>query len=143
MATKVSRVDQLTSVIGKISLNDSPKSDTRSRGSNQFEQTQLQKDMDLMFEKQAREKLADVPEYEMPSQFRPGLTLFDHQKEGICWLIHQERSGGAEAFYTEIKCANGQKAWICNISNKVQLIPPKRAKGSILADGTYGRRSVT
>lgn len=48
----------------------------------------------------------------MPSQFRPGLNLFDHQVEGIRWLVHQERNGGAEA-----------------------STPRKRPKGSILADG--------
>ena len=110
-------------------------SDASSNGSIQAGQTELQKELDLIFEKQAREKLDNVPRYAMPSQFRPGLTLFDHQIEGIRWLVHQERSGGAEAFFTETRNVNGTKGWRCIISEKLRTEPPKRSKGSILADG--------
>ena len=131
-------VDSLTSAIDGMNLQgqqDHRHSDASSNGSIQAEQTELQKELDLIFEKQAREKLDNVPEYEMPSQFRPGLTLFDHQIEGIRWLVHQERSGGAEAFFTETQCVDGTKGWRCIISDEVRTTPPKRSKGSILADG--------
>lgn len=128
-----SGVDYLTSAINKINLHGSP----QSRVSDEYEQTQLQKELDEMFEKQAREKLTNVPDYKMPSQFRQGLNLFDHQVEGIRWLIHRERSGGAEGLFAETHRANGEKAWRCKISDKLQTQPPKRAKGAILADGKY------
>ncbi len=108
-------VDSLTSAIDGMNHQGQEghrHSDASSNGSIQAEQTELQKELDLIFEKQAREKLDNVPTYEMPSQFRPGLNLFDHQVEGIRWLVHQERNGGAEA-----------------------STPRKRPKGSILADG--------
>lgn len=129
-------VDYLTSAIDSMHLNDAHRSsDASSRSADQVMQTELQKELDRIFEKQARKKLDNVPDYEMPSQFQPGLSLFDHQKEGIRWLIHQERSGGAEAFFTETERIDGTKAWKCNISRETQPLPPKRAKGSILADG--------
>jgi len=130
-----SKLDHLTSSVQKIRLDDSPTSDYHSRSSDQSEPTQLQKDLDIMFEKQAREKLTDVPHYSIPSQFREGLKLYDHQKEGIRWLVHQERSGGADGFFTATEDRCGRKAWRCNISDELQPFPPKQAKGAILADG--------
>ena len=63
-------VDSLTSAIDGMSLQNPRHSDV-GNGSIQAEQTELQKELDLIFEKQAREKLDNVPKYEMPSQFRP------------------------------------------------------------------------
>lgn len=118
-----------------MNLQGHRRSDASSNGSIQAEQTELQQELDLIFEKQAREKLDNVPEYEMPSQFRAGLALFDHQKEGIRWLIHQERTGGAQAFYTKTQDVDGTKGWRCVISEEFRSEPPKRSLGSILADG--------
>lgn len=133
--TKGRGVDHLTAALGKISIDGSPNSDVQGRGSDEYEKTQLQKELDLMFDKQAREKLDGVPRLDMPSQFRDGLTLYDHQKEGISWLVHQERSGGADGLFIETTGVNGEKSWTCKISDERQNEPPKRAKGAILADG--------
>lgn len=137
LVKKAYEEDSLTSAIDSMNLQDRCNSETSNRSSDQIQQTELQRELDRIFEKQAREKFDYIPEYEMPSQFRPGLTLFDHQKEGIRWLIHQERSGGAKAFFNETQRLDGTKVWQCNISEEIRTIPPNRSKGSILADGKW------
>lgn len=127
-----SGMDDLTTTMGAINLNKSP----NSIGSDPNGQSPLQRDLDALFEKQAREKLHSVPLYDLPMKlFRPGLTLYDHQKEGIRWLVHQERSGGAEGLFSRTTNVMGETIWECKISGDTTKIEPKRAKGAILADG--------
>jgi uncharacterized protein (DUF2249 family) len=131
---RVPDVDDLSAGLSMLKVHDHQPPPTTDEF-EQVDQAQLQKDLDIMFEEQARDKLAHVPEIDMPAQLK-GPTLFDYQKDGIRWLVHQENSGEAKVpFYSEITYKNGQTAWRCSITRRHQRSPPKRVKGGILADG--------
>ena len=102
-------------------------------------QTQAE-ELDKMFDKQTAEQLQNLPEMEMPSQFHT-VTLFDYQKLGIRWLVHQEASNRTAPFYKRV-VEKGKPAWLCEITQSSQPQAPVPIRGGILADGTYERRNV-
>jgi hypothetical protein len=92
--------------------------------------------LDEMFDQQTKNRLEQLPDYSMPPQLQ-NLELFDYQKDGIRWLIHQERNESAMSpFIKEIFHA-GKKKWMCTITRCIFLKPPNKSVcGGILADGT-------
>lgn len=91
-------------------------------------------ELDQMFEKAAQEQIANLPDYEMP-ELLSHLHLYNHQKNGIRWLVHQERDV-VPPYFLEKK-EGGQRRWQCNITKVVQLAPPAPVRGGILADGKW------
>jgi hypothetical protein len=140
----VTDVDDLLAGLDTLQVHDHQPPATDEY--KQVDQAQLQKDLNIMFKEQAHEKLAHVLKIDMLAQFK-GLMLFDYQKDGIRWLVHQEKSGEAKVpFFSQIEYKNGQRAWHCSITRRHQQSPLKHIKGSILADGEKGftcAKSVT
>jgi hypothetical protein len=86
------------------------------------------------FNEQCKHQLENLPDMEMPKQLTQ--TLFDHQIQGVKWLVQRERGQEPSPFYQ--KQVEGSKTvWFCNITNASQDYPPKIVRGGILADGTY------
>jgi len=97
--------------------------------------------LDDMFEEQAREKLANLPDLEMPRQFRPSVELFQHQIDGIRWLAAQEQGRELSPFVRKLTLKNGTVAHYCRLTRRrLHVIEP--VQGSILADGTSHKCSV-
>ena len=87
-----------------------------------------------MFEEQCKNKTQSLPQISMPEQFK-NLTLYNHQKDGIQWLVHQERSDKAiPPFFKKVK-AGSREVWYCEITQCQQMSPPRPIRGGILADG--------
>lgn len=60
-------------------------------------------EMDRIFEEQAAGQLMDLPKFQRPKRFKKNVKLFEHQKDGIRWLIQQERNPRSNPFsYTRI-----------------------------------------
>jgi SWI/SNF-related matrix-associated actin-dependent regulator of chromatin subfamily A3 len=92
-----------------------------------------QQQLDDMFDKQTQLQLAGLPQIEMPSQFH-NVTLFDHQINGIRWLVHQETNQSKRApFYTQVK-EKGRNVWLCEITQCSQENAPEPVRGSLLCD---------
>jgi hypothetical protein len=91
--------------------------------------------LDAMFDEQTKNRLAQLPNYDMPPQFQ-NLELYDYQKDGIRWLIHQERNDSALPPFVKEIFELGRKRWRCTITRAIFLKPPKPICGGVLADGT-------
>lgn len=87
-----------------------------------------------MFDEQARDKFTDIPAIRMPKQFAKGVKLFAHQKEGIRWLVNQERSNNESPFVREATMKDGSIRYYCRLT-KHRILNPEPLQGSILADG--------
>ena len=48
------------------------------------------KELDEMFDKQTEQQLKELPNMSMPIQFKDKVSLYQHQIDGIKWLVHQE-----------------------------------------------------
>jgi SWI/SNF-related matrix-associated actin-dependent regulator of chromatin subfamily A3 len=101
--------------------------------------------LDELFDEQAKNRLALLPAYAMPPQFK-NLQLYDYQQDGIRWLIHQERNQNAVApWFKEVSTLAGKK-YKCCITGALLPRPPKAVCGGILADdmgestSLYGRQ---
>jgi rubrerythrin len=92
-------------------------------------------ELDQMFDQQTKNRLEQLPDYAMPPQLQ-NLELFDYQKDGIRWLIHQERNESAISPFVKEIFQNGTKKWICTITRCIFTSPPKGICGGVLADGT-------
>jgi hypothetical protein len=91
-------------------------------------------ELDQMFDQQTKNRLEQLPDYAMPPQLQ-NLELFDYQKDGIRWLIHQERNESAISPFVKEIFQNGKKKWICTITRCIFTSPPKGICGGVLADG--------
>ena len=115
------------------------------------------KELDAMFDKQSQRQLQDLPPVEIPSQLCSNITLFDHQRQGIQWLVRQETAASSSSeepsasssqtktkqsssatttspFFKQVQ-ENGVTKWLCDITQSSQDAPPKpNPKGGILAD---------
>ena len=67
-------------------------------------------EMDRIFEEQAAGQLMDLPKFQRPKRFKKNVKLFDHQKDGIRWLIQQERNPRANPFSYTRTLKNGTVA---------------------------------
>mmetsp|Transcript_12803 Transcript_12803/g.15672 ORF Transcript_12803/g.15672 Transcript_12803/m.15672 type:complete len:1060 (+) Transcript_12803:80-3259(+) len=103
---------------------------------------QQAKELDEMFDKQFENQLRNLPDLNMPVQFK-NLTLFPHQIEGIKWLVQQENKAlyshsnkeeeSNHPFYKRV-VEQGRQKWLCEITQCSQLEAPQPIMGSILAD---------
>ena len=101
-----------------------------------------QEELDAMFEKLTREQLSNLPQIAMPTQFQDGTELFEYQKQGIRWLVHQETGNKPPPFYKQVSEGN-RKMWLCEITQCSQPEKPLPITGSILADEMGLGRSST
>ena len=96
-----------------------------------------QKSLDHLFEDCLKAQFKGVPKISMPSIFRTnGVSLFQHQIDGIRWLTHREKTNTTPApYYTERKFGS-KVLWSDKIqSGRVNYdVRPEPVKGSILAD---------
>jgi hypothetical protein len=100
--------------------------------------TQMQ--LDLLFLKQNKDRMKDVPVIPMPEMLEEnGIVLFDYQEQGVRWLVHKERTNTAiPPFYTPRALGNAKdRHWyVCSITGKFHSTRPEPLRHSILADGT-------
>lgn len=87
--------------------------------------------LDEMFDELALKQVELLPDYPIPPLLSH-MQLFDHQKVGIRWLIHQER-GEIPSYIEELE-ANGRKLWKCIITKVTMPNKPEPVRGGILAD---------
>ena len=69
------------------------------------------KELDEMFDKQCEMQTKNLTDIPMPIQFSSDLQLFDYQKTGIRWMVHQEIYSKEVPFFEQVKEA-GKKARI-------------------------------
>jgi len=89
--------------------------------------------LDEMFDKQATEKISKLPPYPMPPLLS-GVRLFDHQQEGIRWLIHKEKGALPTYFEERADPITGRKTWRCTITKCIYRHAPPPVRGGILSD---------
>ena len=92
--------------------------------------------LDEMFDQQSRAQIVDLPPYPMPALLLPSggtQKLFQHQIDGIRWLIHQEQIDVPSYIATQ-QHATGQTTWKCRITHTVFRYQPPNLRGGILAD---------
>ena len=101
---------------------------------------QQAKALDEMFDKQNQDIEKSIPAYAIPTSkiFRNNLQLFDYQIQGICWLVHREKSltstdPALSPFYKKVK-EKGREMYLCEITQSSQPNRPKPISGGILAD---------
>ena len=90
-------------------------------------------ELDKIFDQLCADQLKSLPSIDIPSHyFKKDVTLFDHQKQGIQWLVQQETSQHkSNPFFQKTK-EKGKDGWICNITNCFQTNDPNPLKGGIL-----------
>lgn len=91
------------------------------------------KELDEMFDKQCEMQTMNLTDIPMPIQFSSDLQLFDYQKTGIRWMVHQEIYSKEVPFFEQVK-ETGKKMWLCRLTNSSQEEEPKLVRGGILAD---------
>lgn len=57
--------------------------------------------MDRFFHHQSKEQLKNLPRFEQPPGFKSNAKLFPYQKDGIRWLLSQERNPRPNPFSRE------------------------------------------
>jgi SNF2 family DNA or RNA helicase len=92
------------------------------------------KEMDKMFESQSAQQLQNLPEFVRPKEFKKSVTLFDHQVDGIRWLLKQEQNAPPNPFVRERRLKDGTLAVYDKLSQARLKTPHPPVKGSILAD---------
>jgi SWI/SNF-related matrix-associated actin-dependent regulator of chromatin subfamily A3 len=113
-----------------VLASQTPKSKVTTK---KLDWNQQQKALDEMFDKTLSEQYKDLPDVSMPTSCLKGITLFEHQVQGIKWMIKKEKFGGAAPFYKKVK-EQGRPMHLCEITNSSQAEPPKPIRGSILCD---------
>lgn len=87
-----------------------------------------QKALEEMFEEQSLKKIQELPQLEMPALLSKH-HLFDHQRDGIRWLVAQEEEKTPAYFK---KTADNR--WQCDITKATMITAPPPVRGGILAD---------
>lgn len=94
-------------------------------------------EMEEFFEKQAEEKLKDLPPHQKPKQLKTSTKLFPYQIEGIRYLVKMEREPVTNPFFGEQLLKTGGSIYFDRYFSQKSIPQPyATAKGAILADGT-------
>ncbi|GKY94354.1 hypothetical protein MPSEU_000401200 [Mayamaea pseudoterrestris] len=88
-------------------------------------------EIDELFEKQSENLLENLPPYELPPLLSH-LTFYDYQKQGVSWLINQEKPS-IPSYWSET-VESGMKVWKCALTGEVVHNEPKPIQSAILAD---------
>jgi len=131
-----SMIDESAKQLSNLNLND-----TSSKALQQQEELAkrdaTQKELDAMFEENSSSKLHGIPEFVQPAGLKDSVQLFDYQKDGVRWLLHQETSRDRLApFVKKVEGRNGEELFKCTLTHRVQSQKPVSPSSSILADGT-------
>jgi hypothetical protein len=95
----------------------------------------MQKELDDLFVKQSKERMNGVPLIDMPKILEQnGVRLFDHQKDGIRWLVHKEVTNQDVPPFYKPRKFGAKVYWHCKITGCVIKEDPEPLKHSILAD---------
>lgn len=86
-------------------------------------------ELDKMFERLSEAQLAKLPRYDMP-KLMSNVHLFDHQKDAIRWLIHQERNSLPD-YFEETANHFSRKVWKCKITKTSQTHRPVPVRGGV------------
>jgi SNF2 family DNA or RNA helicase len=92
------------------------------------------KEMDKMFDSQAAKQLRDLPPFEMPEGFQKHVKFFDHQKDGLRWLLQQETNAPPNPFVRKRQLKGGTVALYDRLTRGRIAKAHAPIKGSILAD---------
>jgi len=151
----VSTVDNLTAMMAKqlnvadeyVDNDDFDEEDRQDRNAhndsnkkNQFATQTVDwkkenKEMDKMFESQAAQQLKDLQPFVMPEGFQKHITFFDHQKDGLRWLVKQETNAPPNPFVRVRRLKDGKIALYDRLTRGRLTQAHAPVKGSILADG--------
>lgn len=90
-------------------------------------------ELDQMFDRLSRDQVGRLPKYPMPelllkAMAKRNVSLFEHQVQGIRWLIHQERDEFPSYFKQQ------GNSWRCLITKCSMNHRPRPVRGGILAD---------
>jgi hypothetical protein len=95
----------------------------------------MQQELDDLFVKQSKERMCGVPLIDMPNILEQnGVSLFDHQKDGIRWLVHKEVTNQDVPPFYKKKKFGSKVHWRCTITSLILKEDPEPLKHSILAD---------
>lgn len=89
-----------------------------------------QKDLDDMFEKQAKDQLTNLPV--LPRTLPLVTDLLEHQALGIRWMAQRENCEDPPPFFRQV-IEGGKKLWLCEITQSSNKGLPKPVHGGILA----------
>ena len=91
--------------------------------------------MDRIFEEQAANQLKDLPAFKRPKRFKKSIKFYDHQQDGIRWLIQQERNPRPNPFCYTRQLKDGTVAAYDQFTKRrLTAGPHSPVRGSILAD---------
>lgn len=88
--------------------------------------------LDEMFDQHLKDQYKDLPNIAMPDCFS-GLTLMEHQIQGIKWLVKRETNPAPAPFYKKVK-EKKQTMYLCEITQSSQSQPPNPIRGSLMCD---------
>ncbi|CAB9512414.1 regulator of chromatin subfamily A member 3-like 1 [Seminavis robusta] len=91
-------------------------------------------EMDKMFEEQAAKQLDGLPEFVKPQRLKKSVNVFEHQKEGIRWLLHQEMNPRENPFVRRRTLKSGVVAMYDRLTKRRIGEAYEPSRGSILAD---------
>ena len=137
-----STVDNLTAMVKQLNVADEyvdndDFDEEEGQGHNAHTQTvdwkKENKEMDKIFESQAAKQLKDLQPFVMPKGFQKKITFFDHQKDGLRWLIKQETNAPLNPFVRERQIKEG-RAFYDRLTRGRLTQAHAPVKGSILAD---------
>lgn len=94
-----------------------------------------QKELDKVFAMQSRQRMKGVPKIAMPEIFeKNGVKLYEHQVEGIRWLVHKEKTNEEVPPFYKKRPFGSKQYWRCRITGTIHKEDPEPLHNSILAD---------
>lgn len=103
---------------------------------NEFIDWEKERDeMNRFFDHQSKNQLKNLPRFKQPPGFKSNAKLFPHQKDGIRWLLSQERNPRPNPFFREQELKDGSKIFRDRTTGIKLDGPYLPVKGAILADG--------
>jgi SNF2 family DNA or RNA helicase len=90
------------------------------------------RELGQIFQQQARDKMIKLRQnnnFQIPTTLKA--TLYDHQVDGLRWLLHQETNGEVPPFFERHELSGKCK---CKITHKLFAELPMPVRGAILAD---------
>lgn len=125
-------VYQVDAALKALRLDENEEKKTETRLVESDRDLKQREKLDTMFERISAEKLKNLEIIDMPKQLQ-NVELYEHQKEGISWLVHNEVSSDLPGWYTKEE-KNGKTRYRCMVTHHSSRKKPQPVRGSILAD---------
>ena len=94
--------------------------------------------MDQYFDSAVKTQLESAGKYKKPAGFKAGTKLLPYQQDGVRWLVRQEVCPQDNPFYFERERKDGSTYCMDRFTTRSKLAGPyAKARGSVLADGTF------